>query len=193
MIQRGSFLLVRIEEIPSEENAWSRLFAWNAKYFQKYKSYKMYKRSFILIWMFTWKCILGIFVYNSFQNVIENLLTTGLFQALTQPCPSPHFGNLNLEKWGKMHITECFPILSSLRWSRDQQYPSKVSVTRCSHTEGNPLGLTYAGPGAGLQWSLWVSSSLGYSVILWFYHPRQVSQSCFLLASSSFTPSWPCI
>lgn len=65
-----------------------------------------------------------------------------------------------------MCITECFPILSSLRWSRDQQYSSKVSVTRCSHTEGRPLGLTCAGPGAGLQWSLWGSSSLGYSVIL---------------------------
>lgn len=101
MIQRDSFLVVRIEEVLTEENAWSRAFALNTKYFQRCTSYKMYKRSFILIWMFTWNCILEIFAYNSLHSVIESLLTTRLFQTLTQPCPSPHIGNLNLKKWGK--------------------------------------------------------------------------------------------
>lgn len=49
MIQKDSFLVVRIEEVLSEENALSGAFALNAKYFQRCTSYKMYKRSFILI------------------------------------------------------------------------------------------------------------------------------------------------
>lgn len=78
--------------------------------------------------MFIWKRILEIFVYNSFHRVIESLLTTGLFQTLTQPCPSSHIGNLNLEKWGKPMYFWVFSY-SQLRWPRDQQYSSEVSVT----------------------------------------------------------------